>query len=200
VARLTRASWRKVSHRQSSPVGPLAMRETAVSRRHPWRQGGTSDILSVGLLAMRETAVSRRHPDVLSVGSWLCRLSLTLLVLGMWAQSPMVSAAGLAPGAVLDASGSVDLKSRLRRDPAGGRPYVPREPLDEEALLKRFAELYKAFVREQQRVEERHFQDYPVIRVPATATSALGTDSIDPSAPLPFPAPATGTPPSVGRP
>lgn len=28
--------------------GPLAMRETDVSRRHAWRQGGTSDIVSVG--------------------------------------------------------------------------------------------------------------------------------------------------------
>ncbi|NLI76846.1 MAG: SpoIIE family protein phosphatase [Candidatus Riflebacteria bacterium] len=29
-------------------AGPCAMRETSVSRRHPWRQGGTSDVVSVG--------------------------------------------------------------------------------------------------------------------------------------------------------
>lgn len=59
-------------------VGPFSMRETGISRRHPWRKGGSpSNAVPVGHLAMREAGFSRRPPwrkgesvsDVVAVGS-----------------------------------------------------------------------------------------------------------------------------------
>ena len=52
--------------------GPFAVRETGVSRRHPWRQRGTSDIVSVGpdgrLVRFQRFEPAGRHRYELTIG------------------------------------------------------------------------------------------------------------------------------------
>ncbi|NLI75602.1 MAG: serine/threonine-protein phosphatase [Candidatus Riflebacteria bacterium] len=67
--------------------GPFALRETRVSRRHPWRQRGTSDIVSVGARAGRGTTVPAGQPsrpggmaDAGSVGSGGRRYLVAMVV------------------------------------------------------------------------------------------------------------------------
>lgn len=146
-----------------------------------------------------------RTPEVLSVRLFLSLLLLTLSGAAWWLPSPAVVSVCHAQEELCDASGSADVVTHMQRDPVTGKPYLPRQELDRKALLLRFEELFRQFITRNQRVEQKYFDQYPLIYVPVASAgediapgspdhnqgslSADSFDRVDPS-----PAPTAGSP------